>query len=405
MQLVERHVIKQGHLHYQEIDNLCWLSKNLYNYANYLVRQSFIHENTYLNYLAIQKQLQSTEVYKALPSKVSQQVLINLEKNWQSFFAAMKEWKENPKKFLGRPSLPKYKDKEKGRNLLTYTSQAISKVALRRGVVKLSKSEVAVKTKISNVNQVRVIPKLDHYVVEVVYEVEVSSQPKDAYRIASIDIGLDNLAAVTFNQAGIKPLLINGKPLKSINQYFNKRKAEMQSKLGKGSSKQLKKLCSKRNFKVDDYLHKASRLIVNILDTNQIGTLVIGKNENWKQEINIGKQNNQNFVQVPHARFIQMLKYKAELLGIYVIEQEESYTSQASFLDLDSIPVYSSESKTKHKFSGRRVKRGIYKSKSKKQLNADVNGSYNIMRKAIPTAFSNGIEDAVVHPVRLTPAK
>jgi IS605 OrfB family transposase len=242
-------------------------------------------------------------------------------------------------------------------------------------------------------------------VVEVVYEVEVSSQPKDAYRIASIDIGLDNLAAVTFNQAGIKPLLINGKPLKSINQYFNKRKAQMQSKLGKSSSKRLKKLCSKRNFKVDDYLHKASRLIVDILDANQIGTLVIGKNENWKQEINIGRQNNQNFVQVPHARFIQMLKYKAELLRINVIEQEESYTSQASFLDLDPIPVYSSENKTKHKFSGRRVKRGIYKSKSGKRFNADVNGSYNIMRKAIPIAFSNGIEGAVVHPARLTPAK
>jgi putative transposase len=405
MQLVERHVIKPRHPHYQEIDNLCLLSKNLYNYANYLVRQSFIHENTYLNYLTIQKQLQDTEVYQALPSKVSQQVLMGLDKNWQSFFAAMAEWRENPKKFLGRPKLPKYKDKEKGRNLLTYTSQAISKKALKKGVIKLSKSSIAAKTNISDVKQVRVIPKLDHYVIEVVYEVEASNQQKDPYRIASIDIGLDNLAAVTFNQAGIKPLLINGKPLKSINQYFNKRKAQMQSKLGKFSSKRLKKLCSKRNFKVDDYLHKASRLIVNILDTNQIGILIIGKNDNWKQEINIGRQNNKNFVQVPHARFIQMLKYKAELLGICVMEQEESYTSQASFLDLDAIPVHSPENKIKHKFSGTRVKRGLYKSRSGKRFNADINGSYNIMRKAIPTAFSNGIEGAVVHPVRLIPAK
>jgi IS605 OrfB family transposase len=301
--------------------------------------------------------------------------------------------------------LPKYKNKETGRNLVIYTEQALSQPMLRAGVIKPSQTEIRVKTQVKSVKQVRLIPKLDHYVLEVVYEQEKSQQQLDTQRIASIDIGLNNLATVTFNQAELKPFLINGKPLKSINQYFNKAKAKMQSRLGTSSSKRLQRLCTNRNFKVEDYLHKASRLLINLLEVDKIGTLVIGKNINWKQEINLGKRNNQNFVQIPQARFIAMLRYKAELLGIQVIEQEESYTSKASFIDLDPLPVYADKQTEKPLFSGKRVSRGLYKSRSGKRLNADVNGSLNILRKAVPNAFSNGIEGVVVHPVRFTPTK
>lgn len=256
-----------------------------------------------------------------------------------------------------------------------------------------------VKTSISykGVCQVRLVPKLNHYVVEVIYDNPCCDLDLDKTKVAGVDLGLSNLATVTSNS--FKPFAVNGKPLKSINQFFNKQKAEIQNKLGNKSSNRLQKLCTKRTFKVDDYLHKSSRLIINYLIQNNVGTLVIGKNDNWKQESNMGKRNNQNFVQIPHDRFIHQLKYKAELVGINVVINEESYTSKASFLDLDTIPTY--KKGIKHTFSGKRIQRGMYKSKSGRLINADVNGSYNIMIKAVPNAFSNGIEGVVVHPVRL----
>ncbi|XWK87272.1 MAG: transposase [Phormidium sp.] len=407
MQLVERHIIKRSHKHYLEIDNQCLLSKNLYNYANYTLRQHFFQTGEYLNYNTIQKQLQDSPDYKAIPAKVSQQILMVLDKNWKSFFKALIAYREDPNKFLGRPRLPKYKNTTTGRNLLIYTTQALSKPNLRQGIIQPSKTEIFIKTNIPSeqICQVRMIPKLDHYVFEVIYDHEPTPQKLDLNRIASIDLGLNNLATVTFNQAGIQPLLINGRPLKSMNQYFNKDKALLQSKLGSGTSKRVQKLCSKRNWKVDDYLHKASRTIITVLNGLGVGTLIIGNNPLWKQECQMGRRNNQNFVQIPYERFIWMLKYKAQLLGIQVIVREESYTSKASFLDLDVIPTYHRGGNNNYRFSGRRISRGMYRSSTGKKLNADVNGSYNIMRKAVPNVFGNGIEGIVVCPVRITPTK
>ena len=402
MQLVERHVINRNHKHYKEIDNICFLSKNLYNAANYIIRQEFINNSKHLNYNAIQKLIQSNIDYKSLPAKVSQQVLMLLDKNWKSFFEAIKSYKKDPSKFLGRPKLPNYKDKVKGRNLVVYTMQAISKVKLIKSkIINPSKTTIEIETKIDYefINQVRIIPKLNHYIIEVVYTSELVNLGLDKNNIAAIDLGLGNLATITSNVKDFKPVLINGRPIKSINHFFNKKKAKLASIIKIGTTKAMQKLCSKRNFKIDDYLHKCSRLIINHLITNNIGTLVIGKNDNWKQESNMGKRNNQNFIQIPHDRFIHQLKYKAELVEIKVIITEESYTSKASFLDLDTIPTY--KKGIKHTFSGNRIQRGMYKSKSGIKFNADVNGSYNIMRKAIPNAFSNGIQDVVVHPVRL----
>ena len=398
MRLVERHVIKKNHRFYAEIDRLCFLSKNLYNYANYLVRQSFIFENTYRNYHDIQKTLQSQQDYQAMPAKVSQQVLMILDRNWISFKESNLAYKESPSKFKARPRLPGYKHKIKGRNVVVYTAQAIRKKQLKRGIINPSKTAIYLKTKVdtSKIKQVRLVPRLNHYVIEVIYEADKQQYQLEENNYASIDIGLNNLATLTFNQAGIKPLLINGKPLKSINQYYNKVKSDLQSLLGENqSSHKLKKLCNKREFKINDYLHKASRLIIDTLSNQKIGTLIIGHNPDWKQKINLGKRNNQNFVSIPYNKFIEMLSYKAEMVGIKVIITEESYTSKASFLDNDPVPVYQKGQKNQVTFSGKRVNRGLYCTGKRKLINADVNGSLNIMRKAVPNAFSYGIEEPV----------
>ncbi len=191
-----------------------------------------------------------------------------------------------------------------------------------------------------NINEVRIIPRLNYYVVEIIYEQPIQ-QLVNSEAIAGVDVGLNNLAAVTSNQKGFKPFLINGKPVKAVNNFYNKKKAELQSHLkgNRKTSNRIQRLSTKRGFKIDDYLHKSSRFIINQLVESNISTLVIGKNENWKQEINIGKVNNQNFTSVPHARFIEILIYKAQLVGIKVVITEESYTSVASFLDGDSLPV------------------------------------------------------------------
>ncbi|OZH53812.1 transposase [Hydrocoleum sp. CS-953] len=406
MRLVEKHIIKESHQHWKEIDKLCFLSKNLYNYANYLVRQSWIFNQTYLNCNQIYNQVKNSPDYRALPSKVSQQILRILDKNWQSFFAASQAHKENPNKFIGRPKLPKYKDKIKGRNLLVYTIQAISKLSLTQGKIKLSKTEIEFPTQAENIACVRVIPKLKQYVIEVVYERPSKSKINNPKAVAAIDIGVDNLAALTSNQKGFTPILVNGRVLKSINQFYNKTRAKLQSKLQEelSTSNQIQRLTAKRNNQVENYLHVCSRWIINHLQTWGIGQLIIGKNPLWKQWVNNTKTNNQSFVNIPHARFVEMLKYKGEMAGIKVIVSEESYTSRASFLSLDYIPRYGEENGEKYEFSGYRESRGMYKQKdSKIRINADVNGSYNIMRKVIPTIFDEGIEGVVVRPVRITP--
>ncbi|MEG3903945.1 transposase [Microcoleus sp. B4-C5] len=407
MQLTERHIIKSTEHRFTEIDELAFKSKNLYNAANYVIRQSFIYGWGYVNYNEMNRLMKSHEAYKALPAKVSQQILMVLDKNWKSFFEAAKTYKADSSKFTGRPKLPKYKDKTKGRNLLVYTIQAISSKELKKGVIKLSGTELSVKTKVNpdRICQVRLVPKCDSYVIEVIYDEPESTASNDSF-VASIDLGLDNLVALTSNQPGFIPLLINGRQLKSINQFYNKRKAQLQSQL-KGSRKtslRIQRLTRCRHQKVDNYLHHTSRRIVDILVAQQIGTLVIGKNAQWKTEINLGKQTNQNFVSIPHARLIEMLEYKAFLVGIQVIVQEESFTSRANFLGLDPIPVYGKTEK-EPVFTGKRVKRGLYKTSTGQLINSDVNGSFNILRKAIPNAFSDGIGSCVVQPRRVNPLK
>jgi putative transposase len=411
LQLTESHVIDRDDPRFMVIDEGTFASKNLYNAALYLIRQSYIFEEKYLNYHEVQRRMQAHEAYKALPSKVSQQVLMLLDKNWKSFFEALKAYNEDSSKFLGRPKLPRYKHKTDGRNILIYTIQAIrrGKNGWQAGIIKPSGLSIEVKTQQTNIDQVRIVPKKGFYVVEVVYTKEEKKATVNAASYAGIDIGMDNLAALTSNQPGFVPVLVNGRPIKSVNQYYNKRKAELQSKLGHtGTTKRIEHLTNKRNRRIDHYIHTASRWIIDDLVAHGIGTLVIGKNDGWKQEANMGKRTNQQFVSIPHARFIQMLQYKAELAGITVIITEESYTSQASFLDRDEMPVYDPKQAAKPKFSGKRIERGLYRAKDGTLINADCNGSSNIVRKVAPDAFGlEGVEDGkrvvplVVHPVRL----
>jgi IS605 OrfB family transposase len=391
------------------IDEAAFKSKNLYNAALYEIRQAFIHHGVYLNYNEVQKLMQSHEAYQALPAKVSQQILMVLDRNWKGFFESLEAYKKDPSKFLGRPKLPKYKHKTEGRNILIYTIQAISRTGLKRGIIKPSMLDIEVQTKHMQVNQVRIVPRKGFYVIEVVYEHDQPKSAVDPALYAGIDIGIDNLVALTSNLSGYVPVLVNGRPVKSVNQFYNKRKADLQSKLGHtGTTKRMERMTNKRNRRIDHYLHTTSRWVVDDLVAHGIGTVVIGKNDAWKQEANMGKRTNQNFVQIPHARFIAMLTYKAELVGIRVIITEESYTSKASFLDRDEMPVYGTKQTEQPQFRGKRIKRGLYRAADGTLINADCNGSSNIIRKVAPDAFrSEGVEDgkghqSVVHPVRLS---
>jgi putative transposase len=400
MQLVEQHIICKKDPRFAAIDAAAIASKNLYNAANYLLRQAYIHEGVYLSVVAVFHRVKDHDAYRALPRKVSNDVLRQLDRNWRAFFKARAAWKKDPSQFLGCPKLPGYKDKQRGRNLLIYDIQALSAPALRRGEIVPSQLGVTIATRQIRLKQVRIAPRKGHYVVEVVYERNVVQAKVNRALCVGVDIGLNNLATIASDKAGFIPRIVNGRPVKSINQFYNKRMAELQSRLGHpGTTAQMERVTAHRTRQIEHYLHTASRRIIDLLVVEGIGTLVIGKNPLWKQEAHLGRRGNQNFVSVPHARFIEMLRYKALLVGIQVHITEESYTSKASFLDADPLPVYGANDAPV--FSGRRVKRGLYRSGAGRHINADVNGAYNIIRKALPAAFSKGIAGAAVHPVRL----
>jgi putative transposase len=415
MQLVEQHVIGRTDPRYAAIDAAAFASKNLYNAALYEMRQAFIHQGIYLSYEEMDKRMQAHEAYKALPAKVAQHVLKQLADAWKAFREAKTSYEEDPSRFTGRPKLPKYKHKTEGRNILIYTMQAVSrgKRTLQRGIIKPSMLSIEVKTQQSpeQIDQVRIIPRNGHYVVEIIHSKEPAQAHVDPDFCVAIDLGVTNLAAITSNRVGFVPRLVNGRTLKAMNQWYNKRMKELKLCLPKDDrervTKQMEQITNHRNRQVNHYLHAASKAIVDFMVKQGVGTIIVGKNPLWKQEVGMGKRNNQNFVAVPHARFIDMLTYKASLVGIQVEVQEESYTSKASFLDLDHIPTYKPNDDTEYTFSGKRFGRRnrLYRTKDGKIICADVNGSYNILRKSKPDAFVNedaeGLAAYVVQPLRL----
>lgn len=371
MILTERHIIKKSNPLYSELDTLCFLSKNLYNSALYAVRQFYFKNKKYINWINVNNQfVKDRQIdYYALPCKVSQQTLKLVDQNMKSFFNTLKTKHSKPK-------LPKYLDKAKGRFVVTYTNQSISKKELQKGYISLSKTNVRIKTKVDNVQQVRIVPRNNIIVVEVLYKVDCKAINSSTKSYCGVDLGLNNLMTCIFPYG--KPLIVNGKPLKSINSYYNKKKSRLQSLLmnGRKTSNRIRSLTLKRNNKVTDYLHKVSKMFVNYLVSKGITDVVIGYNKEWKQGINIGKVNNQNFVSIPYYQLLNMLTYKCELQGIALHVTEESYTSKCSFLD--------SEDVCKHDvYMGKRIKRGLYRSSKGTLINADVNGALNILKKVV----------------------
>src|SRR6266496_6111267 len=301
MKLTEQHVIDRKDPRFAVIDAAAFKSKNLYNAALYEIRQAFIFQGKYLNCNEMDKRMQSHEAYKALPAKVSQQILMVLDKNWKSFFEARAAYEEDPSRFTGRPRLPKYKHKVEGRNLLVYTMQAISggqtggKKTLQRGIIKPSQLPISVQTKQdpATIDQVRIIPRNGHYVVEVIYSKKPVQAQVDPSFCAAIDLGITNLAAITSNRVGFIPRLVNGRTLKAMNQWYNKRMKELKLCLPKEHrervTRQMEQITNKRNRQVNHYLHAASKRMIDFLVKEGVGTIIIGKNPLWKQETGMGK--------------------------------------------------------------------------------------------------------------------
>ena len=396
MILSEKHIINKENSYYKECDNLCFLSKNLYNQGLYNVRQYYFENKKYLTYQSNYHLSKVNDSYSKLPAKVACQTLMLVDQNFKSFFGLFKVEPTIAK-------IPKYLNKENGRFITKFPKQALSTLEFKKtGKIHLSKSNITINTKINDfdlIKEVRIIPRKGYYVIEIAYEKLEENLKSDNNKYLSIDLGLNNLATCTSNIDNFKPFIINGKPLKSINHYYNRRRGDLQSKLEKlnkrKTSNRLNKLTQKRNNKIDDYLHKSSRYLVNQLVSNKINTLVVGQNKGWKQDINIGKVNNQKFVQIPHSKFINILKYKCQLVGINLITHEESYTSKCSFFDNEPIKKHDI-------YLGKRIKRGLFKTAKGLLINADVNGSYNILKKAVPNVFSDGIQGVGVHPLVIT---
>ena len=370
IQLTQQIVISNKSDKFAQLDKLCFLSKNLYNVTLYHIRQHYKETGKYLSYNKLAKTLSDSNNldYRAMPyAQSAQQVLRQVDKQYKAFYASIKSKKMKGKKVR----LPKYKDKENGRNIFIYTNQCAK---ISNGIVYLKTKQgmLSFNTVADSIQQVRLVPKANHIVVEIIYNKECEAK-QDNSRYASIDLGLDNLCTLASNV--VQSIIINGKPLKSINHHYNKTKAKLQSKLSKNkhTSKRINRLTLRRNRKVKDYMHKVSRKIVEYMEANSLNTLFVGKNVGWKDSINLGRKNNQNFVSIPYNMLIQMLEYKCKLAGINIVIVNEAYTSKCSFLDREKISKHDS-------YAGRRIRRGLFISNSGILINADINGSLNIMR-------------------------
>ena len=401
--------IKKSHIDYKYIKTQLIESKEIYNFANYILRQfyfknsknhkyslDFIDEyptlkDLFLSYMNENKQF-TPLFYKiicefaklkkySINLKIVQNIVDKLKNDWTSYWKLLKM--KIAKTYDKKVNIPKYKKKY---NLVEYNNQVISKKKLKLGYIGTDKMSMGIKIakrhKELDCKCFRIYHKNDKFFCELIYEKEVKQVEKND-RVASIDIGLENLFSLAFNY-NKKGILIKGNKLKTINQYFNKIKASLQSLLPQKryGSKRINLLLFKRAEQLRNYIGYYANKLIELLREEKISKLVVGYNKSWKQKVNIGKVNNQNFVNIAFRKILDILKYKLEDNGIEYIEQEESYTSKASYLDNDNIPIYKENDDTNYIFSGKRIKRGIYKSKNGKIINADLNGALNILKKA-----------------------
>lgn len=379
---------------WKTIDYYCFQAKRVYNDANYIVRQEFINNGKWIRAYTLHKIMQDYECYYDLGSQASQNTLSLLEKNWNSFFKAIKDWsKKKGAGYLGKPGLPKYKEKN-GRSILMIKN---IQCRITNGEIYFSWKPLnqfsGIKTNVTGkLQQIRFIPSGSCYIMEIVYETDVLKPFSKTKNVIGIDLGIDNFATIS-NNIGVPSIIINGRNLKSMNQYYNKEKAKLQENVR--WSNRLQNLTDKHQRKIDYFMHRASKVVVDYCLTYGIDTVIIGKNDDWKQRINIGKRNNQSFYAIPHEKFISKVRYKCENYGIQFIETEESYTSGTSFLD-DELPIKENYNKK------RRKKRGLFVSNDGIKINADLNGAYQIVKKVLPNAYEQWDTGCDLHPVRVT---
>ena len=375
------------------MDTICFLSKNLYNYVNFILRQVYtknfdsiieykhliksfkIKDKEYFKideYDLVKELAKNNQVdYRSLSSQASQKVVSQVYQDWKIFYKLIKI----QSKLNGVPKIPKYKDKG-GKNVVIFTTNICR---IKNGYIyfyeKFNLNPLKTNVQKEQLNQVRIIPQSSCYIVEVVYTKEKQELDLNENLYLSIDLGINNLATCV-NNADCKSFIINGKMVKSINQYFNKKLAELSSLSKNKSTKRLRRLSLKRSNKIHDYFHKSSRYIINYCIENKIKNIIIGYNKQWKQECNLGKVNNQKFVNIPYLKLINQLIYKGEEIGINIILNEEFYTSKCDSLVLEEIKFHEN-------YLGERTKRGLFQSSVGKIINADVNAAINIMRKVV----------------------
>lgn len=383
MLLVERHHIQGNH----EIVKLCETSKELYNKCNYYMRKAWFGDERLPDITTLVQLVRNEPSFENLHNtKTAKQTVRKCLTDWTNFKKALKVWKKDKSKFLRMPKPPKYKEK---------MAQVIFYKETIKGGQGKKKQDTITPTNgcfgiksTRDYKQVVITPKRFGFIVDVQYEQTVPNKTT-AKGVACVDIGLNNLCAITSDQT--TPILVNGRIIKAINQKFNKHRTKRESR--------------KRYFRIENYFHHVSKWLIGWCQEHKIGTIIIGKNDGWKQRSKMRKKNNQNFQSVPFFKLIQKIEYKAMLVGIKIVFTEESYTSKASFLDRDAIPVYSKENNLE--FSGSRVKRGLYRASDGTLVNADCNGSANIGRKVIWNSEFLGRLDRslAARPVRINPLK
>lgn len=412
--LTEKHVIRATHSHYDILVNRAHKANNLYNASLYLVRQALFKKH-WLNYNALDKKLKtardekSSMIYNSLGhTHLTQQILKQVTGTMDSWRKAKKAYSTNPAKFTGRPKLPAYK-----------TKGALSTLFVDNQTAKLKEGSVVIPTldnltikmqhKTDKIQQVRIVPKHNIFIVEIVYKTNhIVSYLPDNGRYLSIDAGLDNAFTLTSNAPDVQPVAINGHALKAYNQYWNKRKARLTS-IHKRLNQELNShamtaLNKHRYLKLEKFAHEASSYIVDYATSHALNTIVIGYDKSLKRSSNMGKRNNQNFISIPHKEMIDKITYKANLAGIAVITTEESYTSQTSFLDGEEPCFENGNGSRKERGlspAKRRVHRGLFKSDRGVLINADVNGAYQILKKVVPNAYADGIVRCRLHPIKV----
>ena len=381
MTRAERQVIKRSHPLWSVIDEMCFKAKNLYNHANYILRQEYIENNRYIPYRQMNKELKTHIEYKECMSQPANCILRLLDKNWKSYFRSVEEYEKYPNKFLGRPNIPDYKKKNGRCNwIIPNNSCYYENGELKFRIRKLQSIKWKCNCK-GRLIQVRFVPNGATYVMEIIYQIENEPCPCDeAHRIMGIDLGVNNLITAS-NNIGEQPFIINGRGLKSINQFYNGCRAKLQSQLQKEQywSKQLDTLTFKRYCRIKNYMHHASRYVVNWCLKYGIDTVIIGHSKKWKQKCYL-----KNFIQIPYNILIDQITYKCEENGIKCITTNESYTSGTSFVD-GELPCKENYDKK------RRIKRGLFQA-SDVLINSDVNGSLQIIRKVFPDVFDYGVE-------------